>query len=400
MRAQSRFDNRAVPMINAANCCLRLADLACNSRRPLSAPIFQQQFPTRLDQNRQFNVRSRVFEITRSKNVIAFILGLTCLVLGGLRAAEASCSLPYTLTNGQTADATQVMANFNALVSCLSSNGSVNSGTTGQIGYYAATGTAISRQGLSALLDSNFGSTRGSILFRGASGWTPLAPGSAGQVLTSAGTGADPAWAAGGGSGGSLGIVPYFGPTGGTWTRPAGTAFSWINQGSATYTDNSLGGPLVMAKAASSSDSLSLLCVSAPTTPYTYTVMVTSPAQASSNYTVIGLALYDSGSGKVTTLGFGNSSAAAYHWNSTSSWNSTVKSFQWAGTLLWMRISNDGTSLTYYISVDDVQWMQLATESVTAFMPAITNICWGNDPHDNQYTSMPLYSELWQWTSP
>jgi hypothetical protein len=33
--------------------------------------------------------------------------------------ANVPCSLPYTLTNGTTADATQVMANYNALVACL-----------------------------------------------------------------------------------------------------------------------------------------------------------------------------------------------------------------------------------------------------------------------------------------
>lgn len=33
--------------------------------------------------------------------------------------AGVSCSLPYTLTNGTTADATQVMANYTALVNCL-----------------------------------------------------------------------------------------------------------------------------------------------------------------------------------------------------------------------------------------------------------------------------------------
>ncbi len=35
--------------------------------------------------------------------------------------ASASCTLPYTLTNGQTADASQVMANLNAIIGCLGS---------------------------------------------------------------------------------------------------------------------------------------------------------------------------------------------------------------------------------------------------------------------------------------
>ena len=40
------------------------------------------------------------------------------------------------------------------------------------------------------------GSTRGSVLYRGASGWAALTPGTSGHVLTSAGAGADPAYAA------------------------------------------------------------------------------------------------------------------------------------------------------------------------------------------------------------
>lgn len=44
------------------------------------------------------------------------------------------------------------------------------------------------------------GSTRGAILYRGASGWAILAPGTNGQALLSAGAGADPAWGSAGGS--------------------------------------------------------------------------------------------------------------------------------------------------------------------------------------------------------
>lgn len=40
------------------------------------------------------------------------------------------------------------------------------------------------------------GTTRGSLLYRGASGWTILTPGTSGYLLSSSGAGADPAWAA------------------------------------------------------------------------------------------------------------------------------------------------------------------------------------------------------------
>lgn len=53
-----------------------------------------------------------------------------------------------------------------------------------------ATGAVTATQILDAI-----GSTQGYLLYRSASGWTYLAPGSAGQVLISGGAGANPSWA-------------------------------------------------------------------------------------------------------------------------------------------------------------------------------------------------------------
>jgi hypothetical protein len=50
---------------------------------------------------------------------------------------------------------------------------------------------------LTQVLDATAGNARGSVIYRGASAWTALAPGTAGQVLTTGGTGADPSWGAG-----------------------------------------------------------------------------------------------------------------------------------------------------------------------------------------------------------
>lgn len=61
---------------------------------------------------------------------------------------------------------------------------------------------------VTAIIDRALGSTRGAILERGASGWNILTPGTSGLPIVSAGTGADPAYAilglSGGGSGANL----------------------------------------------------------------------------------------------------------------------------------------------------------------------------------------------------
>ena len=54
----------------------------------------------------------------------------------------------------------------------------------------------------SAALDATFGSSQGDILYRGSSAWTVLAPGTAGNVLTTHGGVNNPPWSTGGGGGG------------------------------------------------------------------------------------------------------------------------------------------------------------------------------------------------------
>lgn len=50
------------------------------------------------------------------------LLGIAFALLAAPAFAATCPSYPYTLTNGQTADATQVMANFNSILSCANTN--------------------------------------------------------------------------------------------------------------------------------------------------------------------------------------------------------------------------------------------------------------------------------------
>jgi hypothetical protein len=79
-------------------------------------------------------------------------------------------------------------------------------------------------EAVSAQLD-DISSTRGSVLYRGASAWQALAPGTSGQFLRTNGAGADPSWAAasGGSGGGAWSLDSSYTPSGGviTVTIPA-----------------------------------------------------------------------------------------------------------------------------------------------------------------------------------
>lgn len=82
--------------------------------------------------------------------------------------------------------------------------------TTGVTGTLPVGNGGTGATSLSAALDS-FSSTQGSVLYRNATQWVALAPGTAGQFLTTQGTGANPNWSSGGAGTGTVTSVTCFG---------------------------------------------------------------------------------------------------------------------------------------------------------------------------------------------
>lgn len=93
--------------------------------------------------------------------------------------ASVCAALPYTLINGQTADANQVMANFNDLLSCLNGNVATN----------GANSNISSLSGLSTPLSPSQGGTgQGSSIFGTSNTWTALNVFSGGATLSGSNT--------------------------------------------------------------------------------------------------------------------------------------------------------------------------------------------------------------------
>ena len=74
-------------------------------------------------------------------------------------------------------------------------------GTANQLPFVNSGATGLTFGALSTLVDNAFGSTQGSVIYRGAATWTALSPGSAGQFLQTQGAGLNPSWAAAAGGG-------------------------------------------------------------------------------------------------------------------------------------------------------------------------------------------------------
>jgi hypothetical protein len=112
------------------------------------------------------------------------------------------------------------------------SGGSRGAGTVNLTGGFYVNGAPLSTAGsLGNDLDT-IGSTRGSVLFRGASAWQALTPGTNGQVLMSGGPGANPSWGTGGGGTGTLGglvDVTLTAPVDKQYLRFDGSSLKWVN---------------------------------------------------------------------------------------------------------------------------------------------------------------------------
>lgn len=115
------------------------------------------------------------------------------LLIGALVASPALASncptFTYTLTNGQTADANQVMANFNTLLNC-ANNTLVATGANSSITSLSGLTTPLSvPQGGSG---AGTFTAHGVMLGNGTGALSVTAAGTSGQVLTSNGSSADP----------------------------------------------------------------------------------------------------------------------------------------------------------------------------------------------------------------
>lgn len=108
------------------------------------------------------------------------------LALAPLTVEAANCGgNPFTLLNGQTADATQVMANFNNLLNCANNNlahNAANSDITSLSGLTTPLSVAQGGTGATTLL------LNGVLLGNGTSALQTVAPSTSGNVLQSNGT--------------------------------------------------------------------------------------------------------------------------------------------------------------------------------------------------------------------
>lgn len=278
--------------------------------------------------------------------VLEVVFGVLCA-----GSAEALCTLPYPLTNGQVADATKVMADFNALVNCL---GNAPAGSANALQYNAGSG--------------NFG------------GVGPLA---SGQIVIGSAGNAPQAANLTAGSGiaitngaGSISISATgatfqreFGP----YTPPSAASFTFIDTAaSSTPTlTNATDIGLVYSVPITATLAFPGAYVPVPSTvPWSLTVRAKYPALTGS-YPSFGIFIKDTSGkmlGEINETRGGTPSLLIKRNNSNISVNSNAYLKTFFQVPEWFRVTYDGVNINFYASWDSQNWLFVWTETSTTFL--------------------------------
>lgn len=173
--------------------------------------------------------------------------------------------------------------------------------------------------------------------------------------------------------------------TNGKWT--------WANQGTASASQaNSVLALLPVV----GGDTWRVIYQAVPATPWEVTAKLAITAFPQ-NFLSSGLVLYDSG-GKLITFGcvYNNGwNVAIFRWNGVSSFNSQVFLQNIPDHVLYFRIRDNGTNLIYSFSIDGIHFIQILSESRTAFMTSGANTGVGLGCDNNNATYLIQLSCDW-----
>lgn len=162
--------------------------------------------------------------------------------------------------------------------------------------------------------------------------------------------------------------------------RSSASLFSWVNQGSASLTED--GDGIYITSPIAVEEVVRFLEKTAPSTPYNYILRVRLAA-GTHNPSSLGVGAFfrETSSGRIIEYAFRENNAssniqvALNYWNSATSLSSSAGSSPvfCASDSIFLKIENDGTNLKFHVSCDGVNWLQVFSKSKTDFMTSGPN---------------------------
>jgi hypothetical protein len=151
------------------------------------------------------------------------------------------------------------------------------------------------------------------------------------------------------------------------------SSFSWVNQGSATVSDEN--GTIVMVAPPASGENVRAQVIDAPTPSYSIIAALQACmlGEGSGNF---GICFRQSTSNKLygLALSFGSTdpfNLAVYRFTSPTVFDSSLfarRKMLLRGDYIWFKLTDNGTNLIFYYSFDGMNWLQVASEGRGAFM--------------------------------
>jgi len=334
--------------------------------------------------------------------LVLFLVLAFCALIPTTRA-EAACTVPNSITNGQVADATKVMGNFNALKDCVDSAVSpTGTPVAGNLSIFSSPNTITSGNLTGDCTTA--GTTAVTCTKANGTAFGPFATGTDAGQLTGTipvsrfnnGSNAssstflrgDGVWASPpGGGGGSSGANWWSGQA------PVASAFPTAFTGAGTnasLTDNTDIGLVIKANnVGSGSFTTRGWGKAVPSGPWSVKARLTANIY-NANFAGGGLYVFESGTSK--------QASAALIFDGTlyaDTINGTLTAFNGRGSrytsgpILWARIDYDGsTNYTFFISGDGKNWLRTrVVAKTTLFTTAATHVGLGvtiqNNPTDS-----------------